>query len=134
MKTADAPMKRAALLLLDDLFHALHLGIIIFFLFGWTIRETRPAHYALPLLILLSWYGLGAFRGFGYCIITDIQWSIKKRLGNKPSTEYYIKYLIDNITGLDTRANIVNGVTTYTYFIILILSTILLLVSNIHYE
>src|SRR5512142_2195328 len=130
---ADAPMKRAALLLLDALFHALHLGIIIFFLFGWMIRETRPAHYALTLLILLSWYGLGAFRGFVYCIITDIQWRIKKQLGNKPSTEYYIKYLIDNITGLDTRANIVNGVTTYAYFIILILSTILLLVSNIHY-
>jgi Protein of Unknown function (DUF2784) len=120
-------VKRAALLLLDALFHALHLGIIIFFLFGWMMRETRPAHYALTLLILLSWYGLGAFRGFGYCVITDIQWNIKKRLGSEPSTEYYMKYLIDNITGLNTRAAIVNGVTTYAYFTIFIISTILLL-------
>lgn len=127
MKTADQPVRRFAFNLLDILFHALHLGIIIFFLFGWMIREARPAHYALALLILLSWYGLGVFRGFGYCVITDIQWNIKKRLGNEPSTEYYMKYLIDNITGLNTRASIVNGVTTYTYFTILIISTILLL-------
>lgn len=134
MKSIDERMKRGALLLLDGLFHALHLGIIIFFLFGWMIKETRMAHYALTLLILLSWYGLGIFRGFGYCIITDIQWKIKRRLGIKPSTEYYMKYLIDTITGFDTRANIVNGATTYTYFIILILSTILLLKGNVHFR
>jgi uncharacterized protein DUF2784 len=129
MKTADQPIRRFALNLLDVLFHALHLGIIIFFLFGWMIKETRPAHYALTVLILLSWYGLGIFRGFGYCVITDIQWKIKKRLGHEPSTEYYIKYLIDSVTRLNTRPTIVNGVTTYTYFTILVISTILLLGS-----
>jgi hypothetical protein len=92
-------------------------------------RETRPLHYVLSLLILFSWYGLGIFYGFGYCLITDIQWKIKRRLGQMPSTEYYIKYMIDKITGFNSRANIVNGVTTYTYLGILIIATILQLRS-----
>jgi hypothetical protein len=91
------------------------------------VRETRQLHYFLALLILVSWYGLGIFYGFGYCLITDIQWRIKRLLGQMPSTEYYIKYMIDKITGLNTRANFVNGITTYTYFGILMIATILFL-------
>ena len=120
---------RASLTILNVLFHALHMTIILFFLFGWMVKETRQLHYCLAVLILVSWYGLGLFFGFGYCLITDIQWRIKRHLSQTPSTEYYIKYLVDKIAGVNSRANIINGITTYTYFGILVVSTVLLVRS-----
>jgi hypothetical protein len=108
-------------------FHFIHLGIISFFLIGWMWEKTLLAHFILSILILLSWCGLGIVYGFGYCLVTDIQWKIKKLMGRKPDTEYYIKYMADKMTGLDTDPRIVNAVTTYTYFIILSISTVLVL-------
>lgn len=112
-------------------FHIVHLAIIFFFLFGWLSGRTLAAHLILALLILFSWCGLGVFRGFGYCLVTDIQWRIKKLMGEAPSTEYYIKYMLDKVTGYDLNPVIVNYVTTYSFFIILALSTTLFIGSLI---
>ena len=113
--------------MMNILFHLIHLGIIFFFLFGWLWQKTLTAHFILAILILLSWCGLGLLYGFGYCLVTDIQWKIKKRMGDEPSTEYYIKYMLDKLTGLDTNPNRVNAITTYTFFIILVFSTALVI-------
>ena len=111
--------------LLNILFHVIHLLIIFFYIFGWMMPETRTAHYILALLILFSWCGLGIFYGFGYCLVTDIQWKIKKKMGQDPGTKYYVKYAIDKVTGLNTNPKIINGATKSAYFGILIISTIL---------
>lgn len=124
MKNTNLSISNGILRMLDFLFHVMHIFIILLFLFGWMLEMTRFAHYILAILILVSWYGLGMIYGFGYCVITDIQWKIKKVLGQQPHTEYYIKYLMDKATGLDTNSNKINMVTTYTYFAILIISTI----------
>ena len=112
--------------LANILFHFVHLAIIFFFLFGWLAGKTLLAHFILSILILLSWCGLGIFYGFGYCLVTDIQWKIKKRMDEKPYTEYYIKYMIDKVTGFDTNPNTVNTVTQYSFFIILFISMFLI--------
>ena len=113
--------------MMNIFFHLVHLAIIFFFLFGWLLSQTILAHFILSILILLSWYGLGIFFGFGYCLITDIQWKIKKRMDQEPYTEYYIKYMLDKMTGLDLNPNTVNAITTYTFFVILLFSTALIL-------
>ena len=113
--------------MMNIFFHLVHLAIIFFFLFGWLLSQTVLAHFILSILILLSWYGLGFFFGFGYCLVTDIQWKTKKRMGQEPYTEYYIKYMLDKMTGLDLNPNTVNAITTYTFFIILLFSTALIL-------
>ena len=115
------------LYMMNILFHLVHLGIIFFFLFGWLWQKTLTAHFILSILILVSWCGLGLLYGFGYCLVTDIQWKIKKRMGDEPSTEYYIKYMLDKMTGLNTNPNTVNAITTYTFFIILVFSTALVI-------
>ncbi|MFH1075281.1 MAG: DUF2784 family protein, partial [Pseudomonadota bacterium] len=97
-----------------------------FFLVGWLFETMRLVHFILSFLILISWYGLGWFRGFGYCLVTDIQWKIKKLLKKEPSTEFYIKYIVDKTIGMDTNPNIINRMTTCIYFSILIISIILL--------
>lgn len=108
-------------------FHFIHLALISFFLVGWLWPKTLMVHFVLSLLILVSWCGLGLIYGFGYCLITDIQWKIKKLMGQKPKTEYYIKYMVDKLTGLDSDPHTVDSITTYTFFIIFALSTILVL-------
>ena len=100
-------------------FHLVHISIIFFFLFGWTSDRTIVAHFILSVLILISWCGLGYFYGFGYCLVTDIQWKIKRRMGDEPYTKYYIKYMVDKVTGQQTSAQIINRITTYSFFVIL---------------
>lgn len=108
-------------------FHLVHLTIVTFFLFGWLSSRTLMAHFLLSILILVSWCGLGIIYGFGYCLVTDIQWRIKRRMGEVPYTEYYMKYMLDKVTGRDLNAHKLNSITTYAFFIILLLSTALVL-------
>jgi hypothetical protein len=115
------------LYMMNVFFHLAHITIIFFFLFGWLWQKTLLAHFILSIFILLSWCGLGLLYGFGYCLVTDIQWKIKKRMGKEPSTEYYIKYMMDKMTGLDLNPDTVNAITTYTFFIIFFLSTALVI-------
>ena len=127
----NASRLHSGLLFLGNaVFHIIHLAIITFFLFGWLSEKTLVAHFILSLLILFSWCFLGIFFGFGYCLVTDIQWKIKRQMGEEPYTEYYVKYMLDKVTGIDTNPTTVNAVTTYTFFAILALSTVLVLMSN----
>ncbi len=113
--------------LLDLLFHVVHLSIICFFLFALLFESMRLPHLILSLLILTSWCGLGLFFGFGYCLVTDLQWKIKKKLNQELPTEFYVKYIIDKTTGLNTNSSIINGITTVTFFSIFTISALLLL-------
>jgi len=126
MKLTERTLSNHALKQLNICFHILHLSVIFFFLFGWLIEETRVAHYLLSLLILFSWFGLGIFLGFGYCVITDMQWKIKKRLNQEPQTKYDIKYMVDKVTGMDTCASFIHKMTAGVYYGILIIATVLL--------
>jgi hypothetical protein len=73
---------------------------IAFNLCGWLWRSTRPWHLATLSLTALSWFGLGAWYGWGYCPFTDWHWSVRERLGldNPPS---YIQLLLREMLGLD---------------------------------
>jgi hypothetical protein len=132
MNNINLSVYNGVLRILDFIFHILHIFIIVFFLVGWAFAVTRIAHFVLILLILFSWYGLGIIYGYGYCPITDMQWRIKKVLGQQPHTEYYIKYLIDKITGFDTDSDKINKLTIYSFFAILIVSTICIV--NTYFE
>ncbi len=103
------------------LFHITHLTTISFFLFAWLFEETRAAHYILSILILLSWHLLNC------CLITEIQWRIKGLLGERPPHDQYVKYLLDKITRRDLNPDATDKLTKYTYYIILVIATILLI-------
>lgn len=124
MKPTELSISDNSLKLLNICFHLIHLSVIIFFLVGWLFEKMRIHHFILSILILLSWFGLGAFFGFGYCLITDIQWKIKRQLKREPDTEFYVKYMIDKITGFDTNPAFIKRMTIFIYFEILIISAI----------
>ena len=127
MKTGNLLNSPTLLTFLDGFLHLVHLSIIFFFLVGWLYSGTRAAHVVLSLLILASWYGLGSRFGYGYCLVTDLQWRIKRRRNQPPPTEYYVKYILDRLTGKDSNPVMVNKVTICTFFLVLCLSVILLL-------
>jgi len=94
---------RAALEGLNFLGHVVHLFTIFFSILGWVWCETRVANLILLLAVLLSWYGLGRLLGkkgeYGYCLITDLQWQLRRRMGLEAPPWGYMKFLVDRLTG-----------------------------------
>ncbi|MFQ5571955.1 MAG: DUF2784 domain-containing protein [Rhodothermales bacterium] len=86
---------------LDVFFLLFHTGLILFNLTGWIWKKTRRLHLVVLTLTCLSWFGLGAFYGFGYCPCTDWHWRVKRALGETDLPASYVKYYLDGITGLD---------------------------------
>jgi len=113
---------RAGLVFMDYLLHTVHLGLIFICLAGWMFEPTRIVHLAVVVLVALSWIGLGYFFGYGYCLFTDVQWRVKRKLGQEPHTESYIKYVLDKITNLNIDQKITDNLTLYSYVGAVVLS------------
>lgn len=94
---------------LDIGFFLFHSLLVAFNLTGWIWPKTRRLHLVTISLTCLSWIGLGAFYGFGYCPSTDWHWEVKARLGETNLPASYVKYYLDAATGLDWNAGIVDG-------------------------
>ena len=107
------------LILLDWFFLIFHTFIIIFNLFGWIWKKTRRANLILLTLTGGSWFILGIWYGIGYCPVTDLHWSILKKLGNNNLTNSYVKYLINRITGINLDSNIVDLFVIICFFLAL---------------
>jgi hypothetical protein len=81
------------------LLHGLHLSIIVFTVTGWMIPALRPYHLLLCLLIAFSWFVLGSRKGWGYCLITDWQWRLMRRMGITDLPSSYMHMIYRTITG-----------------------------------
>jgi len=105
---------------LDRFFFIFHTFIIAFNLFGWIWKKTRFANLVVLLSTILSWSVLGIWYGFGYCPFTEWHWRVRMVLGDTDLPASYIKFLVDSLTGLDVRAQLVN-----TLAIVLLLISLL---------
>jgi hypothetical protein len=85
---------------LDILLFAFHTGWILFNCLGWIWRRTRPWQLATVSLTAISWIGLGAKHGWGYCPFTDWHWRIRQRLGHVDPPSY-VQLLVRELTGVD---------------------------------
>jgi hypothetical protein len=99
------------LFFLDILFTILHLVIIGFNLIGWTWPAARRWHLACVTLTAASWFLLGIWFGMGYCPLTDWQWEVKERLGEKDLPNSFIKYFADKMTGRSISSALVDALT-----------------------
>ncbi len=111
------------LMVIDYLFTILHLLIIAFNLFGWIFKNTRKLHFWFAMLTLASWTFLGIWFGLGYCPITDWQWIVKAQLGEHNLPNSFIKYIVDQLTGLNSNESFIDYFTA-GFFLISILCTI----------
>jgi hypothetical protein len=84
---------------LDYFFAVFHGSLSLFILTGWFWSKTRRCHLFATSLTVLSWFGLGAFYGWGYCPSTDWHWEVKRRLGETDLPHSYVKYYLDRLSG-----------------------------------
>lgn len=110
------------LYLLDIFLTLLHLAIIGFNLFGWIWPATRRAHLITVAATGASWFLLGIWFGMGYCPITDWQWEVKERLGERNLPNSFIKYMADKITGRDFDAEFIDMVTVVCFGVAVVLA------------
>lgn len=85
---------------LNILLLAFHTGLIVFNVFGWIWPRTRIWNLATQLLTLGSWIGMGAVKGWGYCVCTDVHWKIRREMGIVDDPPTYIGFLIQKATGV----------------------------------
>lgn len=109
-------------LLLDIGFLVFHTGWILFNLFGWIWKGSRPWNLATLLLTAFSWFVLGIWYGFGYCPCTHWHWQVRRQLGYADMPNSYIKFLIRQLTGIDLSAVLVDAATAGFFFLALMIS------------
>lgn len=111
--------------LLDVFFTLLHFVIIGFNLVGWVWTFTRRWHLYSVLLTAASWLLLGIWYGIGYCPITDWQWQVKTKLGERNLPNSFIKYQFDKLTGLEIDAGLVDSATAISFAVVTLLAVYL---------
>jgi hypothetical protein len=97
--------------LLDYFFVLFHGGLVLFNLTGWAWKKSRRLHLVVIVGTIFSWFGLGIFFGWGYCPSTEWHWQVKYRLGEIDLPNSYIKYYVDQITGVQWDPLLVDTAT-----------------------
>lgn len=108
--------------LYDLLFVAFHTALIVFNMLGWAWRRTRRFHLLTISATLLSWFGLGIVYGWGYCPLTDWHWQVKRALGETGLPASWVKYYLDQLTGVAWNAALVDGLVVGIALAALVLS------------
>lgn len=96
---------------LDILLFLIHVVVVFGNLFGWIWKRTRKAHLILVCLTLISWFVLGIWKGWGYCVLTDWEWDVKRALGEQGLPSSFTVYLANNIFGLNWSRALVDSLT-----------------------
>lgn len=88
---------------LNVAFFVVHTAWMLFNCAGWAWRRTRRLHLITVGLTAGSWFGLGAWYGWGYCPCTDWHWQVRERLGyvDPPS---YTEMLFETLTGIEVAS------------------------------
>ena len=110
------------MIVLDYFLTFVHLVIVGFNLLGWIWKSTRQAHFYLVIATVFCWTVLGIWFGFGYCPITDWQWSVKEQLGETNLPNSFIKYMVDKVTGMNVSSNLIDLLTAAGFGIVVIIS------------
>ena len=110
---------------LNIFFFVFHTCIVLFNALGWIWKRTRPYNLILLLLTSFSWFVLGIWKGWGYCILTDWHYRVLEKLGYHDIPNSYIKFLIVTITGINVNERLVDAMTLIVFLAAFILSVTL---------
>ena len=99
-----------------------HSALSLFNRLGWIWAGTRRWKLATLLATAFSWFGLGIWYGFGYCPCTHWHWLVRQQLGYTDMPNSYIKFLIQQLTGISIDAAIVDAGTALFFFLALVVS------------
>ena len=107
---------------LNYFFFSFHTGLIFFNSFGWILHKTRKWNLVTLFATAFSWFVLGIWYGWGYCICTDWHWRVRNQLGYHDTSNSYIQFLAQKLTGINFPPRLVDSITAIVFFASLILS------------
>jgi hypothetical protein len=108
--------------LLNIFFFVFHTLLTLFNITGWLFRITRKWNLITLLLTAFSWFVLGIWYGWGYCLCTDWHWQVREQLGYHDEQNSYIHFLLVKLTGINFNSNLVDSATLIIFLLSLILS------------
>jgi hypothetical protein len=118
-------LSETILKIVDIFFYGFHTVLILFNVFGWLVPRWRFAHFISLLLTAFSWFILGIWFGWGYCLCTDWHWQVREMLGYQDMSSSYIHFLILKITNVDIPEHLVDSYTLIIFVLIFIISAYL---------
>jgi hypothetical protein len=107
---------------LDIFFFVFHTGLIVFNMVGWIWRRTRPWQLLTLTLTGLSWFALGYWYGWGYCLCTDWHLQVRHQLGWYDDNNSYLYLLIHKLTGLELSLPVLQTLALSVFLAALVLS------------
>lgn len=105
---------------LDQAFFVGHTLLILFNVVGWAWPATRVAHLVALGLTAFSWFVLGAWYGWGYCLCTDWHFRIRRELGYVDPESSYVQLLARHWFDVDMSLGTANSVAGVVFVGILI--------------
>jgi hypothetical protein len=108
--------------LLNIFFFVFHTLLTLFNITGWLFRTTRKWNLVTLLLTAFSWFVLGIWYGWGYCLCTDWHWRVREQLGYHDQQNSYIQFLLIKLTGINFNSNLVDNATLIIFLLSLTLS------------
>ncbi|MBS1915575.1 MAG: DUF2784 family protein [Bacteroidetes bacterium] len=112
---------------LNTFFFVFHSAFTLFNATGWMFRRTRKWNLVTLLLTAFSWFVLGIWYGWGFCLCTQWHWEVREHLGYHDQTNSYIHFLLLKLTGINFNIDMVE----YTTLIVFIISFIISVWLNI---
>lgn len=103
--------------LLNIFFFVFHTLLTLFNITGWMFRITRKWNLITLLLTAFSWFVLGIWYGWGYCLCTDWHWNVRSRLGYHDQQNSYIHFLLHKLTGINFNEKLVDTVTLIVFLV-----------------
>jgi hypothetical protein len=107
---------------LNYFFFIFHTLLTLFNMFGWMFRLTRKWNLITLLLTAFSWFILGIWYGWGYCLCTDWHFDVREKLGYHDQQGSYIRFLLQKLTGIDFNEQLVENATLIGFIISLVMS------------
>lgn len=107
---------------LNVFFFVFHTVFTLFNMVGWIFPKTRKLHLITILLTASSWFILGIWYGWGYCVCTDWHWIVRQKLGFIDDSHSYIHLLILQLTGADINPQLVDNATLIIFLVSFALS------------
>ncbi len=108
------------LVVADHAFFVAHTLLILFNMVGWAWPRTRVAHLVTLGLTTFSWFVLGAWKGWGYCLCTDWHFRIRHELGYVDPEFSYVQLLARHWFGLHLSLTTANLLASSVYVAILV--------------
>ncbi len=113
------------MLVLGDIgFYIFHTVLIGFNMCGWIWKRTRLWHLITMGLTTFSWFAMGAFYGWGYCLCTDWHFQIREQLGKHDTVTTYVQLMSETFLGLPMSQR-TSDILAGSVYLLIVLATVI---------